>query len=321
MQKFIISLGLIFLGLVIGQSIRKLVDKKLISESIPVEKYFISLRVIALLVLNPITSIGAFWILKIEDMRLIAIPFLGLSALVLGGAVGYLAAVIMKLDKKQRGSLFLSASFTNLGSFGGLICFVFFGEVSYAFVSMYKIFEQLYYYIIGYPIAKAHGTSEQKKNNIFKIILDPYILVALSSIAIGLILNTNAVTRPEFYSNINNFLIPTSSLLLVASVGFKMRLTAVKDYIKESLVVSAIKFMIVPLVITSLAYLIGLGEIDNGLPLKVVLVLSAMPPAFNSLVPPQIYGLDEDLANSSWLFNTGALALVLPILYFVQTLM
>ncbi len=319
MQKFIISLGLIFLGLIIGQSIKMLVDKKVISKSVPTAKYIRNIQKLALLVLKPIIVIGAFWILKIEDMKLIAIPILGLSALVLGGILGYIAAKFMKLDKKQTGSLFVSASFTNIGSFGGLICFVFFGEVSYAFVSMYNIFVELYYYTIGYPIAKAHGAIDQKKNSVFKFILDPYILAAVSSIALGIILNNSRIPRPFLYANINNFLIPTSSLLLVTTVGFKMRLIAVKDYIKESLVVSSIKFVIVPIVITTAAYFIGLGEISDGLPLKVVLVLSAMPPAFNSLIPPQIYGLDEDLANSSWLFNTGALVVVLPILYFIQS--
>ena len=258
-------------------------------------------------------------LLKIENLKLIVIPVLGLTALVLGGVLGYLSARLMKLDRKQTGSLFVSASFTNIGSFGGLICFIFFGEVSYAFVSMYKLFEELYYYSIGYPIAKAHGSIGQKKNSILKFVLDPYILVAVSSIALGIILNNTGVPRPAFYVNINNFLIPSTSLLLVATVGFKMRLTAVRDYIKESLAVSSIKFIIVPIVITTTAYFIGLGEILDGLPLKVILVLSAMPPAFNSLIPPQIYGLDGDLANSSWLLNTGVLVIVLPILYFIQS--
>ncbi|MFH5184040.1 hypothetical protein ACHHV8_16140 [Paenibacillus sp. TAB 01] len=51
--------------------------------------------------------------------------------------------------------------------------------------------------------------------------------------------------------------------------------------------------------------------------LKVILILTAMPPAFTSLVPPQLYQLDTDLANSSWLFNSAMLLLVAPMLYLV----
>jgi len=46
-----------------------------------------------------------------------------------------------------------------------------------------------------------------------------------------------------------------------------------------------------------------------------------MPPAFISLIPPQLYDLDTDLANSSWLVNTGALVAVVPALHFVMSIM
>ena len=78
-----------------------------------------------------------------------------------------------------------------------------------------------------------------------------------------------------------------------------------------------IKFLIVPLAIGGLAYLIGYGEIENGLPLKVVIVLTTMPVAFSALIPPSIYDLDLDLANACWFFTTACLIWVLPALLFV----
>ena len=71
----------------------------------------------------------------------------------------------------------------------------------------------------------------------------------------------------------------------------------------------------------TLALLTGLGEADGGFALRVVFVLAAMPPAFYSLIPPQIYKLDGDLANSCWLFNSGVFLLLLPGLYYVQGLL
>jgi predicted permease len=55
----------------------------------------------------------------------------------------------------------------------------------------------------------------------------------------------------------------------------------------------------------------------GGLPLKVVIILSAMPVAFNALIPPSIYELDLDLANSCWFFTTPLLIVVLPVRLFV----
>lgn len=318
LKNLIVSLGLIPLGLIIGQLLKVLEERKIIKETIPVEKYMFLIQNTSLLVLSPLVSIGAFWVMKIEDIKLITLPILGVSALVLGGLLGFVAAKAMKLERKQTGALFVSASFTNLGTFGGLICYVFFGEGSYVFVSLYKLFEQFYYFIIGYPIAKAHGSGNSNKSSILNLLFDPYILVVFFSIGIGIALNLSRIDRPEIYSMMNSILIPVSSLLLVTSVGFKMRITAVGNYVKECVTVLIIKFIAIPIIITSIAYFLGIGELADGIALKVILILSAMPPAFNSLIPPQIYDLDSDLANSSWLFNTGALVVIVPLLYIIE---
>jgi len=54
---------------------------------------------------------------------------------------------------------------------------------------------------------------------------------------------------------------------------------------------------------------LGLGQMENGLPLKVVLILSSMPVGFIAMVPPTLYDLDIDLANSCWLV-TNCLLLI-----------
>ena len=77
---------------------------------------------------------------------------------------------------------------------------------------------------------------------------------------------------------------------------------------------AAIKFVGVPLVVAGLAWTIGYGAIDGGLPLKTVLIVSAMPVAMNALMPPSLYGLDLDLAKACWIFSTAALVVVLPAL-------
>jgi len=78
-----------------------------------------------------------------------------------------------------------------------------------------------------------------------------------------------------------------------------------------------IKFAIVPGVVTFLALLLGYRNIGDGLLLKVVIILSSMPVAFMALIPPSLYDLEIDLANSCWLFTTTLLVIVLPVLYFV----
>jgi len=89
---------------------------------------------------------------------------------------------------------------------------------------------------------------------------------------------------------------------------------------QEGLLIALIKFIIVPVVATTLAYLVGFGRIDQGLPLKVVMILSSMPVGFNAMVPPTIYDLDVDLANANWLVTTLSLIIVIPVLQYLITL-
>uniref|UniRef100_UPI00261E94D1 hypothetical protein n=1 Tax=Oceanispirochaeta sp. TaxID=2035350 RepID=UPI00261E94D1 len=63
-------------------------------------------------------------------------------------------------------------------------------------------------------------------------------------------------------------------------------------------------------------YFMGMGKIMNGLPLKVVFILSSMPAGFLSIMPPSLYNLDLDYANTGWLSTMIALIVVVPWLYF-----
>lgn len=57
-----------------------------------------------------------------------------------------------------------------------------------------------------------------------------------------------------------------------------------------------------------------LDEIRVALmPLKVIGIPSSVPVGFIALVPPSLYKLDVDLANSAWLITTALLAVVIPL--------
>ncbi|WP_157800987.1 AEC family transporter [Bacillus solitudinis] len=283
-------------------------------------KYTIRL---VLLGLNPIVLIGAFWFVQLTDKSLIYLPILGVCTLMLGGALGIAAAKTLKMNRAQTGSMFVTGAFINIGSFGTLFCFLFFGEASLAYAALFRLFEELIYYTVAFPIARAYGETvktEEKKTAAMKILTDPFIMITFSAIVIGGCLNMSGWNRPEFYGTLNAVLVPLSSFLLVVPVGFAMKFKSVRGYLKESFIVSTIKFFFVPLTITTIAYFAGVGNLHNGMVLGVVLILSSMPPAVTSLLPPQLFKLDVDLANSSWLINTGLLIVVLPLLYVIVNL-
>lgn len=321
MSKFLFSFSIIGFGLTLGYLLQVLVRNEKIRLPIALDEFRKLLQKVALLFFMPITFVGAIWIVNAGNATIAALPFLGVFALLVGGVLALVISRILGLPSKQTGSLFACGSFTNIGSIGALICFVFLGEKGFALVPIYKLFEEAAYYGIGFPIAKFYSGEGRGRGQTFDhlrgLARDPFIIVALSSIALGGVLNMSGVERPEFYRAVNSIFIPVGTIILLASIGLAMRFRSVRNYLRECISVSLIKFILVPVFISTLARMVGLGEIEAGLPLKVVMILSSMPVAFTALIPPSIYDLDLDLANSCWLFTTALLILVLPALLYV----
>ena len=319
MSKFLFTFSLIIAGLSLGYLIQRMVTRKIIRLPISLDQLRRILLKTALLFINPITVVGAVWVVKLADTRLVTLPLLGVSAILLGGILALLAAKLLRLKPKQTGSLFACGSFTNIGTMGGLVCYIFLGEMGFGLVSIYKLFEEFTYYTIGFPVAKLYGADSEEKESFLrrlkKLATDIFILVSLFSLILGSVLNLTGVKRPELYQTVNAIFIPLGALLLITSIGLVMRLSKVGAYLKECISVSVIKFLIVPAIMTSVALFLGYQNIEGGFLLKVVIILSSMPVAFNALIPPSLYDLDVDLANSCWLVSTSLLIFVLPALY------
>ena len=319
MLKFIFTFGLIVSGLSIGHGIQALIKREVLHLPLSLDRLRRFLVKLALLFINPIAIVGAIWTIRINDGRMVAFPVLGVFAILLGGLLALGASKILRLERRKAGSLFACGFFTNTNAIGGLICFVFLGEMGFALVAFYRIFEEFIYYGVGFPVARLYGADTHEKetwqDKLKRVGTDIFVLVSLVSLFTGGLLNLSGLRRPEAYQSINSVLIPLGTLVLLISIGLAMRIETIQDYLKECVAISAVKFLIVPVIISLTAFLLGYGRIDEGLPLKVVMILSSMPVAFAALVPPSLYDLDIDLANSCWLFSTSLLIVVLPVLY------
>jgi hypothetical protein len=317
MSKFVYSLSIIVFGLLLGYLLQVAANRGLIRLPLPIDALRKSLQRCALLFVNPVAIVGAVWIVNFGSVKLAALPFVGVFALLAGGVLAWVAARTLNLSSRKTGALFGCGSFTNIGSIGALVCFVVLGEAGFALVPIYKIFEELFYYAVGFPIARYYSGKGSSAGPTFwrlkPLLQDPFILTALGSILTGVLLNISGLDRPPFLGALNSILVPLGTVMLLTSIGLAMRFRSVRHYFKESLSIALIKFALVPILATAAAHYIGFGTVDDGLPLKVVLILSSMPVAFNALIPPSIYDLDLDLANSCWFVTTALLIVVLPI--------
>lgn len=318
MSRIISMLLMILLSLTAGYIVKLLHEKEKIKLLFPIEKIRRFLQRLTLIGFIPFTVTTSVWIAPIQNLQIIALPFIGLSALAAGSLIAVSFTKPLNLNRKQKAVFFVSGGFSNLGSLGGLIAFILLGEAGFALVAFYIFLERIWYFGVGFPYAKSHSLEKGEKESLkvifSRMFIDPFVLTTLISMAAGILLNFSGLARPFFFESVNGVLVPLGSVFILISIGMGMRLSAVKNYIKHGLIIIVIKALIIPFLIVSVSYILGMGNIAGGLPLKVILILSAMPIGFTALVPPSIYDLDLDMANSCWLISNGALLFIVPLL-------
>jgi len=269
----------------------------------------------ALLVINPVAFVGAVWVAPLQDLRIIRLPLVGVFSIVLGGVLAFIYTRITRRDRRQTGSLITVGGMTNIGSIGAIVVYSLLGEAGFSLVPLYKLFEELLYYGVAFPLAKSYSDSVAGKEHRLKAVLkDPFIIVMFSAICLGVVLNLLGFERPLWYTGLNQILIPLASSLLLISIGMAFRFVAMTRHIPAALAVVVIKNALVPLGALLFARLMGLHLLEGGLVLQTVVVLAAMPSGFISLVPPTLYGLDVDLSNTAWFATMISLFWMVPLL-------
>ena len=313
MQSFITSFSIIIISLLSGYAFNALIVRGLVPLS--VEKTA-QLRLImqktALLGFYPVAFLGAIWVADLSERLYFLLPLIGVAALASGLAYGFAGSRLLRLPPARAGVFTTCTSFTNIGAIGALIAFMLLGEPGFALVPFYKMFEELWNYSILFPIARSYGERANANSNtrngpapagIGKILRDPFLIVSLSAVTAGIVLNFTGVNRPAFYSGLNAVLVPLGTMVLLFAIGMRLRFTIAKQDLQAGILLSLGKAIFIPLVATTLAWAMGLGQTTDGLGLKLVLVLAAMPVGFVGLVPPTLYKLDQDYAGSLWLVS------------------
>jgi len=312
-------------GIFSGYLFQKLIDKNHWITPKSKKEISIFLQKLGMLWFVSVTYIGSLWIFETESIiEIISMPFVGAVSTITGGFFAVIIAKYYHYNRIDIGSMFTCGYFTNSVTLGGMVCFFYLGEEGYALVPIFTFLIRLLYYGLGYPIAHMYAEDfvEQKETikKIIEVIKDPFFYIGVGSVLVGISLNLSSLERPEIYTTINKILIPLTTFILLFSIGLTFKFSRVYKYLKECFLISLVKFIVVPATILLIALLLDYQSISQGLPLKVSLIMSAMPVAFNSVIAANIYDLNVDLVNSCWIFTTFAVLFILPLLIFVINL-
>lgn len=248
--------------------------------------------------LSPVVLCLSFWGFRITGPELLLLPVAGgvvaLSTLL--PAFGY--ARWARLPPAQTGSFLTCAMFSNLGYFGVLIAFAFFGELGYSVAVLYIIHFSPCFYLVGFTLAKRFGRRDGGvANNPFadELRFRPFVGMAL-----GVLLNLARVPRPAACALINQALIPLGTVAYLIAIGSQMSFEPLGRWWRPCLAMSAIKFLYTPLIGWGVVRLFRM----EGVPRFVVLLQASMPVAVSPVLLAALFGMDRKCASALWLFTT-----------------
>ena len=244
----------------------------------------------------PITIIRNFSHLKFED-DLILIPIFAWISVLLGLTVSFLVGKYLSLPEKTLKTFLLISSFGNTAFLGYPFSYALFGEngLTYAI-----IFDQLgsFTLVITLGLFITIGRLSLKSLLTFP----PFIALCLSVLLRGF----------SFPGYIERFLeVSSASLIPVILFALGLRFNPVEGFSSPKPLIAAltIKMLIVPSCILIILKIFSL----EGIPYKVVLLESAMPPMVFAGVLALKYNLDFRLAFSAITLGIPLSFLVVPL--------
>jgi len=217
----------------------------------------------------------------------------------------------------------MAASLSNLGYTGGaFVCYALFGTAGLALANIYLLPWLPITYLIFFPILKAYELRTAGENKKFKLKqLFDFRLIALPTAICALFINAADIKSPSLINNyyIVDSLVYTASAMSFFAIGLRVKLSMLKNYINLFFYLSAIKFILTPILALSIIWLLSLtGQNLDPLVRNVIIVLSLAPSAVLMVTISNVFDLDSRLASALWIVTTAVfIIIIIPVLFTV----
>jgi hypothetical protein len=187
------------------------------------------------------------------------------------------------LEEKRLRVFMLAATFPNTGFLGYPFAYSLFGATGLSYAVIYDQMGMFPIFItIGFIIAGG-------KESIFNSLRFPPFIALITALA----LNWAGVSPSGTVAAILTGIGWTTLPLTIFIIGLKVRLTAARN-IRPLLWCLLLRMAALPLILFLILHFLG----KNGIPYRVALMESAMPPALTTSILALQYQLDEELAVS-----------------------
>lgn len=213
----------------------------------------------------------------------------------------------------DRGSFILSGMLSNLLTLGGISVYLLHGEVGFAYVQLTVLLQNAILFLFCFPLAQYYSclSEEQRKIQWLNILFHPNQLAVVGMLA-GVLLNAAQVSRPVLCAEYVEVLIHLSAWLTLIPVGHSLDFTEINQYWRWAVQIMWVKFVLTPLGIYGLAYML----VDDGIMFNTLLILSFAPTAINAVIAVRLHNLNLHLVMAAFVFTTTAyLLLIYPLIF------
>jgi len=234
-----------------------------------------------------------------------------LSSLLFSYAVYSLMEKFIRISKKEKGVIILTASFGNVTFLGLPIMTSLYGNEAARYVLLYDLLATTpLLWFVGASIASSYGSGQKftAKDSLKTLAKLPSIWALIAGFAV----NIAGIALPRFAVKTLDLLSMPIVPLMMFSVGLALGIPK----LKQALTVTPgiiIKLCVSPLIAFAAVSLLGM----HGLAFKVSVMEAALPTMILTLVIVSQYKLDHELAALMILITTAMSFISLPVVSFL----
>lgn len=211
----------------------------------------------------------------------------------------WIATIPIITNPKDRSSFIQGAFRSNFAIIGFAIISSFLGKEMIGKAAILLAFILPLYNILAVIVLTVPGKDKVNisyKEILTEILFNPLIVAVL----IGLIFSVWNLKLPEPLYQSGKLLSDVALPLALIGIGGSLRLSEIRKIPKLAISASAIKIVFIPIVFTSLAYLLGFRNND----LVILYILFASPTAIVSFIMAEAMGANSKLAGNIILIST-----------------
>jgi hypothetical protein len=280
----------------------------------------------------------AIWFLQI-DSKVWKVPVAGAAVGVATCLMGLLAARLRRMPAADAAVFGLQAGMGNVGyTLGGAICFVLWGLQGLALEQMYCVMWPFFGFLFCFPIGRHYGETAARTGESCPLGAGPggaapspaaYAVrtlgrsladlrsLPLYTAALGLAINLAGAAPPEAVRDwhIIDILMVIGIFMQFGGVGMTVHGRRMPQFWKRALGSAALKFVASPALMLGATLALGMAAGPDLRPFYVCILLAAMPTAIYSVLIANLFGLNRDLANTTFILTHAiSLAVVIPAL-------